>query len=386
MSGRQRRMIHRPLVIAAATLAVSAFTAASFSSWGKPMSYFRAAIRKMSAYVPGEQPQEAGYVKLNQNENPYPPSPRALAALREELAKLPLYPEPSSRRLREAAAEVYGVSPEQIMAVNGSDEILRILCQASVGEGDEIVAFEPGFTLYQSLAAVQGAVFRALELAADYSLPAPLPDLSAARLVFLPNPNTPSGTLCDEAEIRCLLEAAPQALVVVDEAYADFAGVSAIPLLAEYPNLVITRSLSKSYSLAGLRLGLGIASPALLRELHKARDFYNLDRLAQAAGAAALGDQDHLKKNVGKIVATRERLRESLRGLGIQVWPSQANFVLARCGKPAARKLYAALKERKILVRHFDRPRLDDCLRISVGTDAEIDTFLAALRELLAAS
>lgn len=344
----------------------------------------REAVRAMEAYIPGEQPEMAGVVKLNANENPYPPSPAALTALREAIDALPLYPEASSRVIREAAAEVYGLDPAQVMAVNASDEFLRLLCQCCVDGGDEVVVVHPTFPYYETLAAVQGARVRRIELTDELLLPPAeaMPDLGAARLVFLPNPGAPSGVVHPEAEVRRLIESAPRALVVVDEAYADFAGITTLPWLAEYPNLVVTRTFSKSYSLAGLRLGLGFASAALMEQFNKVRDFYNVDVLAQAAGAAALRDQAYLRDTCARVAAIRDGVANALRAMGLHVWPSGANFLLVRCGAPRAAGLYRELKERKILVRYWNKPRLDDCLRITIGTNAQMDLLLEILPTL----
>jgi len=343
----------------------------------------RSAVQAMSAYIPGEQPEDGGYIKLNQNENPYPVSPKAIDAMRAELERVVIYPESSNRVVREAAAEVLDVDPDQVMALNGSDEMLRILCQSCAGEGDIIALFTPGFTFYKTLAAVQGANVLSIEFGPDFRLP-PLPDLKDVKLIFLPSPHAPSGVAFLPEEIVRLLESAPaSALVVIDEAYADFAEWTAIPLLKDYPNLVIVRTLSKSYSMAGLRVGLGIASAELVKQFDKVRDYYNLDRVAQVGAAAALRDQDYFKSNIDKIKATRSRLIEGLKELGASPYKSQTNFVLVRLNDYDAEKMYLKLKERKILVRYFDTPQIADCLRITVGTDEEIDALLASMAEIL---
>lgn len=346
------------------------------------MPPIRDAIRRMRAYIPGEQPTEPNLIKLNANENPYPPSPRVAEAIAAEVPRLALYPESTSAACREAAARLYGVAPEEVMLTNSSDEMLRILCQACLSPGDAVACFAPTFPYYMTLAAVQDAECIRIPFPDDYAFP-PLPDLARAKLAFLPNPNAPSGTVFGEREIRTLLEAAPNALVVVDEAYADFSGTTSIPLLATYPHLVVTRTFSKSYSLAGLRVGLGIARASVLAELDKVRDYYNMDRLAQVATVAALEDQTHLHANVGRIVAQRERLGDALRGMGIHVWPSGANFILARFTTPSAPEVLAALRARGILVRYWDAPRLDDCLRITIGSEGQTDRLLEALGDIL---
>lgn len=345
------------------------------------MAFVRPAIERMQGYVPGEQPQRGGYVKLNTNENPYPPSPSIAEAVAAEAGRLALYPEPSSRVLREAVADLYGCRPSQVMAANGSDEMLRIVCQACVREGDVVVSFRPTYTLYATLSDIQGGVHREIPWAEGFRLPE-LTGLADAKIVFVPNPNAPSGTLLGDGDIARLCRATA-GLVVIDEAYADFAGTTAIGLLDAHPNLVVTRTLSKSYSLAGLRVGFGFASEALLDELAKVRDSYNLDRLAQAAATAAIRDQAHMRANTAKVVDTRDRLSIALEELDAHVYPSAANFVLARFRPNEARTLYERLKARKILVRYFAHSGLEDCLRITVGTDSEIDALLVALRQEL---
>lgn len=344
--------------------------------------FVRPRILEMSGYIPGFQPEEPGWIKLNQNENPYPPSPTVAEAVAAELATLRSYPETSSRRVREAAAAVYSIPADQVLVTNGSDEMLRILLQACAGEGDEVIAFYPSYTYYKTLADIQGARFRLIDFTDDYGLPERL-ELKGAKLVFLPNPNAPSGTLFSDGDIARLCAACPDGLVVVDEAYADFASVSAIGHIAEMPNLFVCRTFSKSYSLAGLRLGLGFGSRELIRQLDKVRDFYDVDRLAQAGARAALLDQEYLRATCRRITATRARLAKALAELGVETLPSQANFLLARFGEPSAKVVFDALCERKVLVRYFQKPRLEDCLRISIGTDAETDALLVALRDVL---
>ncbi|MDR1611345.1 MAG: histidinol-phosphate transaminase [Planctomycetota bacterium] len=345
----------------------------------------RDCVARMTAYVPGEAALDSGVVKLNQNENRYPMSSRALAAARKEASGLGLYPESSSAGVRNAAAELYGVRPEEVMATNGSDEILRLLFHAYCDPGDAVFAFYPSYTYYATLAAMYGADYRLVDFTADYRLPPGL-KLPEAKLAFLPNPNAPTGTVFSGAEIRGLIEATPNGVVVIDEAYADFAppGTSVIPLIGEYDNLAVVRTLSKSHALAGLRVGLGFMREAALAELDKVRDYYNLDRLAQAGGEAALRDTEWLRETTGKIVATRERVTGELRRLGLEVVPSGANFIMVGFGgAEKARRVFSGLKARKVLVRYFDKRRVDSFLRVTVGTDADMDRFLDALRGTL---
>jgi histidinol-phosphate aminotransferase len=332
--------------------------------------------------VPGEQPAAGRrIVKLNTNENPYPPSPRVLEALaRASTADVRLYPDPEARALRARAGAVYGVPPDRVMVGNGSDELLQLLLRATVDPGDPVAFPVPTYSLYATLVAVQGGRCVEVPFADDYGLPAALAD-TGARLTFLCNPNSPSGTLVPVAEVA-RLAGAVRGLLVVDEAYVDFAHTSALPLVADHDNVVVLRTFSKSFSLAGLRVGLAFAHPDLLAGLRTVKDSYNVSRLAQAAAEAALGDLPWMEENVRRIRATRTRLATALAGLGWNVLPSEANFVLARRPGVDQAPTAAALAARDVLVRHFAAPRLFDALRITIGTDDEIDTLLAALRDL----
>lgn len=347
------------------------------------MNAIRQCILDMTGYVPGDSADDPQVVKLNQNENRYPPSPKVAEAVARALSSLKIYPDSTSRSLRETAAALYGVRPVEVMATNGSDEMLRILFQACCDPGDEAVAFYPSYTYYSTLAAMQGARYRLIDFEGEYRIPDRL-DLDKAKLVFLPNPNAPTGTVFPESEVRRLLESVPNGLVVLDEAYADFAGCTALPLLKEYGNLVVVRTFSKSYSLAGLRIGLGFARAEVLAQMEKVRDYYNLDRLAQAVAEAALKDTGWLRETVGRIVAARKSTTDAVRGMGLTVYDSGANFILIRFGSPErAEKVFEGLKNRKVLVRYFRNPGISDCLRVSIGTDSDMATFLKELQSLL---
>jgi len=338
-------------------------------------------ILAMAGYVPGEQPRDGEFVKLNTNENPYPPSPRVIAALREAIDgdRLRKYPDPSGTAFRRAASRVLGVDPDAILIGNGSDDILTILTRTFVPEGGLIVAPTPSYILYRSLAEIQGARFQLVPFEADWSLPTPWP-VRGANLTFLPNPNSPSGTLIAPARLREWLHQV-NGPVVIDEAYADFADTNALEL-AELPNVIVTRTLSKSYALAGIRFGFGIADPALVREMMKVKDSYNCDALSLVAATAAIEDREYLHETVAKIRATRERMVPALRSLGFAVTPSHANFVWCRSER-AVKPIYEELKNRKILVRSMNYPGYGEGLRISVGSDAEIDKLLGELRAIL---
>ncbi len=343
------------------------------------MQATRECIRNMTGYVPGEAALSPDIVKLNQNENRYPPSPRVAEAMRRAADSLHLYPDSTSTALREAAAAVHSVRPEQVMATNGSDEMLRILFHTYCDPGDAAVSFYPSYTYNNTLAAMYGVRHRLIDFEGEFALPRS-PDLAGAKLVFLCNPNAPTGTVFPESEVRRLVEAAPESVVVIDEAYADFSGQTSIPLLRDYGNVVVVRTFSKSHSLAGLRVGLGFANAPLLAEMEKVRDYYNLDRAAQAGAEAALRDGEWLKRTTGQIIATRERTLRELRARGFRVYDSGANFLLLRLESPErAERLWRELRDRKILVRYFNNRLIADCVRVSVGTDGDMDAFLAAV-------
>jgi histidinol-phosphate aminotransferase len=334
--------------------------------------------------VPGEQPRDGEYVKLNTNENPYPPSPHVFDAIRAALTgdRLRKYPEPLGDTFRQAAAKVFGVSADSILIGNGSDDVLTILTRTFVPEGGRIASPAPSYILYRSLAEIQGARFETVPFTPDWQLPLPWPG-EPPDLLYVANPNSPTGTFMEPAAIAQLARTLNRP-VVLDEAYVDFAPRSGLRD-ATAENVIVTRTLSKSYSLAGIRFGFAVAHPAVVRELVKVKDSYNCDVLSLAAATAAVQDQDYLAETRKKIVATRERLTESMRGLGFDVLPSHANFVWARRPDRPVKPLYEGLKGRKILVRYMSYPGYGDGLRVSVGTDAEIDLFLHELSALLAA-
>ncbi len=340
--------------------------------------HIRSAIRQMAGYTPGEQPQGGNVVKLNTNENPYPPSPRVAEAISEVLADgwLRKYPDPLGAAFRQTAGRLYGVDPDGVLIGNGSDDILTILTRTFVPEAGKIVSPTPSYLLYKTLADLQGATFQTAPFTKDWSLPDPWP-VPDAQLTFVANPNSPSGTAVDAASLQ-RLAAQLDGPLVVDEAYADFAETNALTLL---PNVIVTRTLSKSYSLAGLRFGFALASPELVREFNKVKDSYNCDALSLAGAKAALEDQAHMLANRTMILRTRARMTAALRRLGFDALDSQANFVWCRCLEP--KRVYEALKQRSILVRYMNYAGFGDGLRISVGADAEIDQLLDALRGIV---
>ena len=347
---------------------------------GSPGDWIRAVVRAVPPYTPGEQPAPGRRViKLNTNENPYPPSPAVLQALHEAIdARVRLYPDPEAVALRTEASRLYGVPVDAIMAGNGSDELLALLLRALIDPGDRVAFPVPTYSLYETLVAVQGGVVVDVPWPVDWSLPPELAT-SGAKLTFLCNPNSPSGTLVPLARIEDLATRLAGVLVV-DEAYVDFAPTNALGLVGRHPNVVVLRTLSKSYSLAGLRVGLAFGPPEILRGLRTVKDSYNLNRLSQAAATAALRDQPSVQATVERVTRSRARLVASLRSLGWAVPESYANFVLARRPGVDQAPLVRALAEQDILVRHFTSHGLGDALRITVGTDEEIDVLLAAMR------
>jgi len=332
----------------------------------------------MHGYVPGEQPRDRAVIKLNTNENPYPPSPtvaRAIAAAATD--DLRRYPDPGGTLLRETAARVYGVTPDEVLVGNGSDDLLSMLMRAFVGPGDVVVYPEPTYSLYESLVTIQEGRVLTVPFPSDFSFPSAL-RAAEGRLMFICNPNSPSGTFTP-LEVIADLAAGFDGVVVADEAYVDFASATALSLLAEHPNLVVLRTFSKSFSLAGMRIGLLFGHRDLLLEIGKVKDSYNVGRLALAAGVAALEDYAWMERNVARIIATRDRLQIALAERGYDVLPSTANFVLARRPGEDQAPVQERLRDAGVLVRHFATPRLADALRITVGTDPEIDQLLAAL-------
>lgn len=339
----------------------------------------------MSGYVPGEQPPPGTKViKLNTNENPYPPSPEALKVLRElEGELLRRYPDPMARAFREAASQVLGVPADWILVGNGSDDLLTMIIRACSEPGRGVVYPMPTYVLYRTLAQIQGADYVEVPYHEDYTLPIEQLVEAGGAVTFVASPNSPSGTVAPMEQLE-KLAAQLSGVLVIDEAYVDFAESNALDLVKTYDNVIVLRTLSKGYSLAGLRLGFGVANPSLLEGLIKVKDSYNVDAVACAVGAAAIADRHHTTANAQKIKATRSQMADALQQLGFHVLPSQANFLLAQFTSGNAESLYKNLKERGILVRYFNQPRLTDKLRITVGTPEQNEALIKALSEILA--
>ncbi len=347
------------------------------------MSLFRPEVEAMAGYVPGEQPQAGKFIKLNTNENPYPPSPAVAQAIQNVLRDgLVRYPDPIATAFRMRAAEVLDVEPNWILCGNGSDDILTILTRAFVSQGQCLRLPYPSYILYKTLAQIQGARSEEIHFSEDWKLTDQFGQaVDELKLVFLPNPNSPSGTVVSSDEILSLAEQLPCPLLV-DEAYADFAETNCIDLVAKNEKIMVSRSLSKSYGLAGIRFGFLVAQPQMIEQLQKVKDSYNCDALSIAGATAAIDDQSWFAQNRTKVIETRMRLSAEMEKLEFNVVPSQANFVWCTRPEPVE-PLYQQLKESRILVRYMNYPEWGDGLRVSVGTDDQIDAFLATLKSLL---
>lgn len=344
-------------------------------------------VHALTPYVPGEQPRIQNLVKLNTNENPYGPSPKVLAALRDAANDgLRLYPDPASTALREAIARHHDIDPATIFVGNGSDEVLAHAFMALLRQPQPLRFPDITYSFYPSYCRLYEIDYQTIPLNDRFEIN--LADYQATDgPVILPNPNAPTGHLLPLATIENLLQRKPDQLLVLDEAYIDFGGETAIALTRQYPNLLVIQTLSKSRSLAGLRVGFAVGQAELIDGLERVKNSFNsypLDRAAQAAAALSYDDDAWFQSTRQQVIASRERLTAQLRERGFDVLPSHANFVFARHPERDAAGLAQQLRERAVLVRHFKLPRIDQFLRISVGTDAECDTLLRALDDILA--
>ena len=342
--------------------------------------------RGLTPYVPGEQPKTGRFIKLNTNENPYPPSPRVLEAIsREVAASLRLYPDPDMGLFKSAVAESFGVPVSGVFAGNGSDEVLAHAFCALLKHERPLLFPDVTYSFYPVYCRLYGIAFRSVPLTERFSIRVEDYAIPNGGVIF-PNPNAPTGCLLSPGEIDWVVRHNPDSVVVVDEAYIDFGGESAIPLTLRHPNLLVVQTLSKSRALAGLRVGFAVGHPDLVAAMERVRNGFNsypLGRLALAGATAALADREHFEETRGRIIRSRERLAKGLVSLGFFVLPSAANFLFARHPDRTGRELLEALRERGILVRHFDRPRISDFLRITVGTEEECDRLAETLREIL---
>jgi histidinol-phosphate aminotransferase len=349
-------------------------------------------VKGLTPYVPGEQPKLANLVKLNTNENPYGPSPRALEAIRAATGEsLKLYPDPNAEALKLAIGKCHGVGAQNVFVGNGSDEVLAHIFLGLLKQSRPILFPDISYSFYPVYCGLYQVAFETVPLAADFSIRVAdyaKPQGEKCGGIIFPNPNAPTGCLVPLADIEWLLKANPDSVVVIDEAYVDFGGESAIPLIARYPNLLVVQTLSKSRSLAGLRVGFAAGHPDLIEALERVKNSFNsypLDRLAIAGAVASYEDRDYFEQTCKAVIASREKLVTELQALGFDVLPSAANFIFARHPQRDAQETALALRQRSIIVRHFKAPRIDQFLRITVGTDQQCTALVAALKEILAA-
>jgi histidinol-phosphate aminotransferase len=371
------------------------------------MSLLRPLIEQIEPYIPGEQPRIKGLIKLNTNENPYGPSPKVLAAIKAATDdRLRLYPNPTAQALRERLAKLHGCKPDNILVGNGSDEILALAsrafvepanCQGRIWKHREnsnarskstIQFFDPSYSLYPVLAAIHGANALPVPLREDFRLPT-VADLRKigiwdfrAALTYITTPNAPSGTGYASSELKHICRA-QQGVVLLDEAYVDFAAEHAMPLALELPNVLVARTFSKSYSLCFQRIGYVVGSQDIVSGLHKIRDSYNVNGLGQIAALATLDDLDYYRTSIRRVVVIRERLRSELTAMKWTVLPSQANFIFVKPPRFPASEWLTRLREYKILVRWFPYPRTRDYLRISIGTETQMDALIQAVRKII---
>jgi histidinol-phosphate aminotransferase len=350
-------------------------------------TFVRPTVRAMSGYTPGEQPRPGErIVKLNTNENPFPPSEKVMAAIRNiEPEMLRRYPNPTAEPFRRAAAKLWGLSPEMILAGNGSDDILTIATRTFIPAGGTLACPEPTYSLYPVLAKLQDAQIKSVWWPADYTLPIDALLATKANAIYLANPNAPTGTFVPPAAVAELAGRFDGALLI-DEAYADFAADNCVALVERHANIIISRTLSKAYSLAGLRVGYAIAQPRVIEEMMKVKDSYNCDAVSIAAATAAIEDQDYAVSRWADVRNERQRVAAALEAMGWSVLPSSANFLLATPPHGRGREVYLGLKNQGILVRHFDQPGLSDKIRITIGASQENNALLAGVKALTATS
>ncbi|OVE75952.1 histidinol-phosphate transaminase [bacterium E08(2017)] len=338
------------------------------------MGLIRNSVNDMEGYVPGEQPDDPDIVKLNTNENPYPPSPKVIEALKRlDADRIRLYPNPVSSELRDRVAVIHGCRTENVFVGNGSDEVLA-LCTRAFVENDGLIGYlDPSYSLYPVLADIREVEKKTVPLNEDFSWD--IPSDFEASLFMLTNPNAPTGLLASKSKIREFCKSFSK-VVLVDEAYVDFASEDCVELALSMENVLVARTLSKSYSMAGLRVGYVIGHKNLIEALYKIKDSYNIDMISQALALAALSDVEYMKSNAARIIATRERLSEKLTALGWTVIPSNTNFLWVRPVDVTAKDLFERLRNVGILLRYFDGERTGDYLRITIGTDEEIDKLI----------
>lgn len=343
-------------------------------------------VHKLVPYVPGEQPKIANLVKLNTNENPYPPSPKAIAAMQAVLGdELRLYPDPNSDLLKESVARFYGLVKEQVFVGNGSDEVLAHVFYGLLKHDRPVLFPDITYSFYPVYCNLYGIQFQQLPLTPNYEINLSDYIRTNGGIIF-PNPNAPTGVAVTSSAIRRLLELNHDSVVVVDEAYVDFGAETVVPLVKEFRNLLVVQTVSKSRSLAGLRVGVAMGHPDLIEALERVKNSFNsypLGRMAIVGAAAAFDDVEYFRKTTCAVIEAREKLYVELKELGFGVLPSHANFVFARHASHQGEMLTKALREKAVLVRHFKSPRIEQFLRITIGTDAQNAALIAALKEIL---
>lgn len=337
-------------------------------------------------YVPGEQPKDKTYIKLNTNENPYPPSPKVTDAITGAAnADLRLYPDPTCDELVQAAANYYGLPAEQVFVGNGSDEILAFAFAAFFDPAKKLLFPDITYSFYKVYAKLYGLQTELIPLDEQFNVQVEAYHSDNGGII-IPNPNAPTAQLLPLGDIRTLLESNPNQAVIIDEAYIDFGGQSAVELITDYPNLLVVQTLSKSRSLAGLRVGFAFGSKELIEGLNRIKNSFNsytLDRLALAGAVASFEDEAYFRETTAKVIATRERVTEQLLAIGFKVTDSKANFVFISHKAIAAKDIFQQLRDKGVLVRYFDQPRINEYLRVSIGTDEEMDAFIQAVQEIV---
>ena len=348
--------------------------------------YWSETVRNIKPYTPGEQPKCGGYIKLNTNENPYPPSPRVLEAIRKAAdASLRLYPDPACDGLREAIGEYYGLAKEQVFVGNGSDELLAFSFLAFFNPGNPILFPDITYSFYRVYADLFHIDYRLVPLDSDFNIPVEM-FYEKNGGIIISNPNAPTANCMPVESVKGILYNNPDSVVIIDEAYIDFGGESAVSLIRDYPNLLIIRTLSKSRSLAGLRLGFALGQEELIEGLDRVKNSFNsytIGRLALAGAVEAMKDEQYFQETRRKIINTREKTLAKLREMGFYATDSKANFIFISYPLFPAAKLFEGLKQKKILVRYFNGPRVDNFLRVSIGTDEEMDEFIIAVDEII---
>ena len=347
--------------------------------------FFSTKYRTLNPYTPGEQPKDQQYVKLNTNESPFPPSPLATEYAKKEAEKLQLYSDPQCRDLIAAASSILGVDPEEILFTNGSDEILNFAFMAFCDQTHPAAFPDITYGFYSVFAELNGVPYTEIPLAEDFSIRTS-DYLGIEKTIFLANPNAPTGIALPLSDIEKIVASNPNSVVVIDEAYVDFGGETAIPLIRKYDNLLVVQTFSKSRSMAGARLGFGVGCKKLIADLNTIKystNPYNVNRMTMAAGIGALTDQSYFRKNCLAIRENRSYTTSRLQSLGFEVLPSEANFVFAKHPGIDGKKLYLGLKKSGVLVRHFDKPRLNDYIRVTIGSKEQMDFFLTAVKQIL---